>query len=71
MDRRSFLRDASGTAVAASLAGTVVHARCAAAEDAANDKIVVAMVGVKGRGNSLLNTFACAARRGTQIRLRS
>src|SRR4051812_26265733 len=58
MDRRTFLGDVGSKVVAAGLTGALAHANRAAGKDSVNDKIVVAMIGVKGRGNALLNTFA-------------
>ncbi len=54
MDRRQFVREASATAAAAMLLAQQYPARAAGP----NDKITIAMVGVKGRGNSVLTTFA-------------
>ncbi|MBX3411413.1 MAG: Gfo/Idh/MocA family oxidoreductase [Pirellulales bacterium] len=58
MDRRTFL---SGTSTAlglaaASVSSTLIQPRLAKA--APNDRVVVAVAGVRGRGSSLLNTFA-------------
>ena len=52
MKRRAFL---AGTAAAASLSLTKPQAR---AKALANDRIGIAMIGVRGRGNGVLNHFA-------------
>lgn len=52
MKRRAFL---AGTAAAASLSLTKPEAR---AKALANDRIGIAMIGVRGRGNGVLNHFA-------------
>lgn len=57
MQRREFLAGVS-SAAAAAVVGSVARPRRAAAKDLANDRIAIAMVGVKGRGNSVMNTFA-------------
>ena len=52
MKRREFL---AGTAAAASLSLTNPQAR---AKALVNDRIGIAMIGVRGRGNGVLNSFA-------------
>ncbi|HWA98080.1 MAG TPA: Gfo/Idh/MocA family oxidoreductase [Pirellulales bacterium] len=52
MHRRAFL----SAAAAASLATTIARRR-AAAKDTANDRISIAVIGVRGRGRGLLNNF--------------
>lgn len=54
MDRREFLAHSATTAAAISLAMQANTARAVGP----NDKITIAMMGVKGRGNSVLTTFA-------------
>lgn len=54
MDRRTFLASASAAGVAATVG---VQATGAAAKVGANDRVVVAVVGVRGRGGSLLTAF--------------
>jgi predicted dehydrogenase len=56
MDRREFLAGASGSLAGATLAAGTLGSR--AAKAAVNERITVCVAGVKGRGNSLLNTFA-------------
>lgn len=60
MQRREFLRD--GTLVAGLAAGAVwideTLLRARQAQAAPNDKVTVCVAGVRGRGNSLLRTFA-------------
>jgi len=51
MDRRDFLTASSAAALAVSLSHHEAQA-------APNDRITIAMMGVKGRGGSVLNTFA-------------
>lgn len=51
MDRRDFLAASSAAALALSLSKDE-------AQSAPNDRITIAMMGVKGRGGSVLNTFA-------------
>ncbi|MEX0979085.1 MAG: Gfo/Idh/MocA family oxidoreductase [Pirellulales bacterium] len=55
MDRRTFLKNASVAGVAAGFGIQVKHAL---AKVAPNERVVVAVVGVRGRGGTLLNTFA-------------
>lgn len=50
MNRRDFIQGAA--------AGVALSAHHATAKGAVNDKIVVCVMGVRGRGGSLLNTFA-------------
>ena len=57
MHRRKFLEHVSTTTAAVTLASLMPQPR-SEAKNLANDKITIAMVGVKGRGNSVLNTFA-------------
>ena len=56
MDRREFLSLSSQAALGAAAASAAFHAMPAQA--APNDRVVVCVAGVRGRGNSLLNTFA-------------
>ena len=55
MDRRDFLQHTGQTAAGASLVGALSGAQARAA---ANDRVTVCVTGVRGRGNSLLRTFA-------------
>ncbi len=55
MDRRTFLSHASAAGVAASVG---LQSRRVAAKAGANDRVSVAVVGVRGRGRSLLTAFA-------------
>jgi len=57
MQRRDFLKR-SGMAAGFSFAGTVAHGLSAEGKPAANDRIAVAVAGVRGRGGSLLAMFA-------------
>jgi predicted dehydrogenase len=50
MDRRRFLRDAAAVGLSAVAAPTV--------SGSANDRVAVCVMGLRGRGGSLLNTFA-------------
>ena len=52
MDRRTFLATTGGAAAA-----LAVHTASSMAKENANDRVVVAVAGVRGRGNSLLTTF--------------
>src|SRR5690242_1192609 len=53
MDRRSFLESSAAAGVA-----TAISAAAAKTASAANEKISIGMVGVRGRGASVLSTFA-------------
>jgi predicted dehydrogenase len=57
MHRRTFLADV-GAAAGLSLVHSALAAPQASAKNLANDKITIAMVGVKGRGKSVMHTFA-------------
>jgi predicted dehydrogenase len=64
MQRRDFLREAA-IAAGATAASAWIHetlARAAAPKAAPNDRVVVAVAGVRGRGNNLLQTFATLPR---------
>ncbi len=56
MDRRDFIHGAGATAVGVTAAMAVVGASGAA--PGPNDRVTVAVIGVRGRGNKLLTTFA-------------
>src|SRR5688572_3221644 len=56
MDRREFLAHSASSAATAALAATLLQTTQARA--AANDRVVICMAGVKGRGGSVLKTFA-------------
>ncbi|MBN2477288.1 MAG: Gfo/Idh/MocA family oxidoreductase [Pirellulales bacterium] len=60
MNRRRFLTG-SMAAAAAAWTGAIVGGRRARAKAAANDRVSVAVVGVRGRGGGLLTTFASLA----------
>ncbi len=57
MDRRQFLTRSTQLAAGAA-AATAAFSQLAPAQAAPNDRVVVCVAGVRGRGNSLLNTFA-------------
>jgi len=57
MDRREFLTHGTSAAAAMALAANTVS-RARGARTAANDRITVAVMGVRGRGNNLLQEFA-------------
>jgi predicted dehydrogenase len=57
MNRRDFLSQTSQTTVALGVAGALA-ASAPQARAAPNDRIVVCVAGVRGRGNNLLTTFA-------------
>ncbi len=57
MDRRQFLGRSTQFAVGATAAAVTLAPRVSA-QAAPNDRVVVCVAGVRGRGNSLLNTFA-------------
>ena len=58
MNRRTFLSQAKTAAVGLAVAGPVLRNRRAAGNVAANDRITIAMMGVRGRGGSVRNAFA-------------
>ena len=58
MNRRTFLSQAKTAAAGLAVAGPILGNRRAAGNVAANDRITIAMMGVRGRGGSVLNTFA-------------
>jgi predicted dehydrogenase len=58
MDRRQFLADVSKSAAAAALAAGTLGAASRQAKALFNDRVTVCVAGVRGRGGSLLSTFA-------------
>ncbi len=58
MNRRTFLSQAKTAAAGLAVAGPLLRNRQAAGNVAANDRITIAMMGVRGRGGSVLNAFA-------------
>ncbi|MEX0713198.1 MAG: Gfo/Idh/MocA family oxidoreductase [Pirellulales bacterium] len=58
MDRRDFLARATRSAAAVALASGALRPARARAKDLANGRVTVAVAGVRGRGGSLLSTFA-------------
>ncbi|MCA9209901.1 MAG: Gfo/Idh/MocA family oxidoreductase [Planctomycetales bacterium] len=58
MDRRRFLGHSGSLAGAALAVGGVMTETARQARAAANDRVVVCVAGVRGRGGSLLSTFA-------------
>ena len=58
MHRRSFLMAAAGAAARPAAASICPEIALGAGRTAPNDRIQVAVIGVRGRGNSLLRTFA-------------
>lgn len=58
MHRREFLRRSTIATATLAASGRLEPAARARAKDSVNDRITVAMVGVKGRGNALLHALA-------------
>lgn len=58
MDRRTFLSSTSSTLGLAAIGASSIELVSRQAKAAPNDRVVVAVVGVRGRGSGLLTTFA-------------